>query len=165
LSKCSFFLKKRRDKLLFTTPVFRFATFVLVLCTLSPHFAKFDLATSTTLTELFFLNYTCNADIHNTHTHPMNTRTQTLPLCWRTEHRQIWRFPKSLIAPQHNHIYFFFILSKLCLNYNFWNVYGKIFRVIWFQAITISQSWRNAITMRVFWNLLLQFSTSLKYAT
>jgi hypothetical protein len=38
-------------------------------------------------------------------------------------------------------------------------------RVIWFQTINISQSWRNTTTIREFSNLPLQFLTSLKYAT
>jgi hypothetical protein len=38
-------------------------------------------------------------------------------------------------------------------------------RVIWFHTITISQSWRNATTIREFSNLPLQFLTTLKYAT
>jgi hypothetical protein len=37
-------------------------------------------------------------------------------------------------------------------------------RVIWLQAITISQSWRNVIAIHVFLNFPLKFLTSLKYA-
>jgi hypothetical protein len=53
---------------------------------------------------LFFLNYTVQRrrSQHARTLTSMNTRTQTLPYqhLQRTEHRQIWRFSKSPMAPR-----------------------------------------------------------------
>jgi hypothetical protein len=53
---------------------------------------------------IFFRMAQYNADVHNTHAHSPLWIHVRKPYpyehLWRTEHRQIWRFPKSPMAPR-----------------------------------------------------------------